>query len=196
MALTLHQSGHGHSHGGLDSKGHGHSHEKTERSNRITNGDVDPEQNMDNKGMVLCKSLSPDCLTWRKSIIDVLSGHRTQQANASVRAAFVHVVGDLLQSISVLISAIIIFFKVCFTCVRLYKKKPQHKTEKSLNWILTKWASTGPLVVHCPMVLVLLRYWLLKKCTQTCWAFFVWYFMWYYISCTFTIFQSGFVFIV
>uniref|UniRef100_A0A8C7M6S1 Proton-coupled zinc antiporter SLC30A8 n=1 Tax=Oncorhynchus kisutch TaxID=8019 RepID=A0A8C7M6S1_ONCKI len=33
------------------------------------------------------------------------------QANASVRAAFVHVVGDLLQSISVLVSAIIIFFK-------------------------------------------------------------------------------------
>ncbi|KAL3984059.1 leucyl-tRNA synthetase [Sarotherodon galilaeus] len=34
-----------------------------------------------------------------------------QQANASVRAAFVHVLGDLLQSISVLVSAIIIFFK-------------------------------------------------------------------------------------
>uniref|UniRef100_A0A665U682 Proton-coupled zinc antiporter SLC30A8 n=1 Tax=Echeneis naucrates TaxID=173247 RepID=A0A665U682_ECHNA len=51
MALTLHQSGHGHSHGGA------------------------------------------------------------QQANASVRAAFVHVVGDLLQSLSVLVSAIIIFFK-------------------------------------------------------------------------------------
>uniref|UniRef100_A0A3Q3JFV9 Proton-coupled zinc antiporter SLC30A8 n=1 Tax=Monopterus albus TaxID=43700 RepID=A0A3Q3JFV9_MONAL len=36
---------------------------------------------------------------------------RARQANASVRAAFVHVVGDLLQSISVLVSAIIIFFK-------------------------------------------------------------------------------------
>lgn len=41
-----------------------------------------------------------------------LSGRRAQQANASVRAAFVHVVGDLLQSVSVLVSAIIIFFKV------------------------------------------------------------------------------------
>uniref|UniRef100_A0A3Q4H2Y6 Proton-coupled zinc antiporter SLC30A8 n=1 Tax=Neolamprologus brichardi TaxID=32507 RepID=A0A3Q4H2Y6_NEOBR len=39
------------------------------------------------------------------------STHSTQQANASVRAAFVHVLGDLLQSISVLVSAIIIFFK-------------------------------------------------------------------------------------
>ncbi|CAF92800.1 unnamed protein product, partial [Tetraodon nigroviridis] len=89
MALTLHQSGHGHSHGGLGSNGHGHahSHDKTEKSNQNCNGVVDPEQNRDNKG------------------------HRTQQANASVRAAFVHVVGDLLQSISVLISAIIIFVK-------------------------------------------------------------------------------------
>ncbi|XP_054841531.1 proton-coupled zinc antiporter SLC30A8 [Eublepharis macularius] len=32
-------------------------------------------------------------------------------ANASVRAAFIHAVGDLFQSISVLISALIIFFK-------------------------------------------------------------------------------------
>nr|XP_061808521.1 proton-coupled zinc antiporter SLC30A2-like [Nerophis lumbriciformis] len=42
------------------------------------------------------------------------SGHghrRMHQANASVRAAFVHVVGDLLQSLSVLVSAVIIFFK-------------------------------------------------------------------------------------
>uniref|UniRef100_A0A8C2YWX1 Proton-coupled zinc antiporter SLC30A8 n=1 Tax=Cyclopterus lumpus TaxID=8103 RepID=A0A8C2YWX1_CYCLU len=55
MALILHQSGHGHSHGGL--------------------------------------------------------GGRAQQHNASVRAAFVHVLGDLLQSVSVFLSAIIIFFK-------------------------------------------------------------------------------------
>ncbi|NWR90292.1 ZNT8 protein, partial [Furnarius figulus] len=32
-------------------------------------------------------------------------------SNASLRAAFVHAVGDLFQSISVLISALIIFFK-------------------------------------------------------------------------------------
>lgn len=42
----------------------------------------------------------------------VPSGRTTHQANASVRAAFVHVVGDLLQSLSVVVSAIIIFFKV------------------------------------------------------------------------------------
>ncbi|NXU14189.1 ZNT8 protein, partial [Pardalotus punctatus] len=32
-------------------------------------------------------------------------------SNASLRAAFVHVMGDLFQSVSVLISALIIFFK-------------------------------------------------------------------------------------
>lgn len=35
-----------------------------------------------------------------------------EQPNASVRAAFVHVLGDLLQSIGVLIASYTIFFKV------------------------------------------------------------------------------------
>ncbi|XP_028254180.1 zinc transporter 2 [Parambassis ranga] len=89
MALTLHQSGHGHSHGGLSSHGHGHSHKKGKVNKLISNGphSKDLEQNHTDHGQ------------------------RAQQANASVRAAFVHVLGDLLQSISVLISAIIIYFK-------------------------------------------------------------------------------------
>ncbi|XP_014329860.1 zinc transporter 8 [Xiphophorus maculatus] len=102
MALTLHQSGHGHSHGGLASHGHshgglashGHSHspkrgkEKTQTPNNIYSNDcIDMEEN------------------------HASNGKRAQQANASVRAAFVHVMGDLLQSVSVLVSAIIIFFK-------------------------------------------------------------------------------------
>ncbi|NXP05675.1 ZNT8 protein, partial [Thinocorus orbignyianus] len=37
--------------------------------------------------------------------------HMSALSNASLRAAFVHAVGDLFQSISVLISALIIFFK-------------------------------------------------------------------------------------
>ncbi|XP_004580750.2 proton-coupled zinc antiporter SLC30A8 [Ochotona princeps] len=37
--------------------------------------------------------------------------HSEEQATASVRAAFVHALGDLFQSISVLISALIIYFK-------------------------------------------------------------------------------------
>ncbi|KAM4724859.1 proton-coupled zinc antiporter SLC30A2 [Anableps anableps] len=94
MALTLHQSGHGHSHGGLTSHGHGHSHSpKREKEKNHTPNNL----------------YSNECTDIEKN--HASHGKRAQQANASVRAAFVHVMGDLLQSVSVLISAIIIFFK-------------------------------------------------------------------------------------
>lgn len=99
MALTLHQSGHGHSHGGLSSHSHSHSHspgpsnKNGKGHNQISNHAHSNDDHVD-----LEQSSSAH-------------GRRAQQANASVRAAFVHVVGDLLQSISVLVSAIIIFFK-------------------------------------------------------------------------------------
>uniref|UniRef100_A0A8C8S9B4 Proton-coupled zinc antiporter SLC30A8 n=1 Tax=Pelusios castaneus TaxID=367368 RepID=A0A8C8S9B4_9SAUR len=44
-------------------------------------------------------------------IANVILRAQPASANASVRAAFVHAIGDLFQSISVLISALIIFFK-------------------------------------------------------------------------------------
>lgn len=37
MALTLHQSDHGHSHGGLSSHGHGHSHKEKKGHSHISN---------------------------------------------------------------------------------------------------------------------------------------------------------------
>ncbi|XP_034016573.1 zinc transporter 8 [Thalassophryne amazonica] len=94
MALTLHQSGHGHEHGGLGSHGHGHGH--SDKGN----------------GHPLISNHAP----YNSDVTDVEHkgaehGRKVEQANASVRAAFVHVVGDLLQSLSVLVSAIIIFFK-------------------------------------------------------------------------------------
>ncbi|KAM6900061.1 proton-coupled zinc antiporter SLC30A2 [Xenentodon cancila] len=93
MAVTLHQSGHGHSHGGLSSHGHSHSHEKGSEKNQTSNS----------------IHSNDECIDMEKN--QAGQGARTQQANASVRAAFVHVMGDLLQSISVLVSAVIIFFK-------------------------------------------------------------------------------------
>lgn len=93
MAVALNQSGHGHSHGGLSFHGHGHSHKKGGDKNQISNS----------------THSSDDCTDVEQNHGD--HGRRAQQANASVRAAFVHVLGDLLQSISVLVSAIIIFFK-------------------------------------------------------------------------------------
>lgn len=64
---------------------------------------------------------------------NIFEGKRSQQVNASVRAAFVHVVGDLLQSISVLVSALIIFFKVSpeEACKRK-KNNPQCRLEVEL----------------------------------------------------------------
>ncbi|KAM4704926.1 proton-coupled zinc antiporter SLC30A8 [Rhinophrynus dorsalis] len=40
-----------------------------------------------------------------------MSSEYKPQTNASIRAAFIHVIGDLFQSVSVLISALIIYFK-------------------------------------------------------------------------------------
>ncbi|KAL7829663.1 hypothetical protein AOLI_G00305480 [Acnodon oligacanthus] len=92
MALTLHQSGHGHSHGGLSSHGHGHSH----------SGDHSQEkQNGHSHANANDKHHDPE---------DQRAGKKPQE-NASVRAAFVHVIGDLLQSVSVFVSALIIFFR-------------------------------------------------------------------------------------
>ncbi|KAI5091697.1 hypothetical protein C0J45_18903 [Silurus meridionalis] len=83
MAFTLYQSGHGHSHGGLGTHGHGHSHGKKKNHSHSAN-----YHSLENQGHM-----------------------KKTQENASVRAAFVHVIGDLLQSVSVLVSALIIFFR-------------------------------------------------------------------------------------
>uniref|UniRef100_A0A8C1E221 Proton-coupled zinc antiporter SLC30A8 n=2 Tax=Cyprinus carpio TaxID=7962 RepID=A0A8C1E221_CYPCA len=104
MAFTLHQSGHGHSHGGL-SGGHSHDHGK-EKGHSHDHGKEKDHSHDHGKENGHRDSNANHCDTEENG-----SGKR-QQANASVRAAFVHVIGDLLQSVSVLVSALIIFFKV------------------------------------------------------------------------------------
>lgn len=44
------------------------------------------------------------------------SGHSHTHGNTSVRAAFIHAVGDLLQSVGVLLAATVIYFKVTASC--------------------------------------------------------------------------------
>ncbi|XP_047461172.1 zinc transporter 2 [Mugil cephalus] len=112
MAVTLHQSGHGHSHGGLSSHGHGHSH-----NGQSSHGHGHSHNGQSSHGHKTVKydpvSNGTHSTDDSEDIEQNDSDHqrKSQQANASVRAAFVHVVGDLLQSVSVLVSAIIIFFK-------------------------------------------------------------------------------------
>lgn len=44
-----------------------------------------------------------------------------EHSNTSVRAAFIHVLGDLLQSLGVLLAATIIYFRVCTLPLLTYK---------------------------------------------------------------------------
>ena len=39
-------------------------------------------------------------------------GHSPEQENINVKAAFIHVIGDFLQSLGVFIAALVIYFKV------------------------------------------------------------------------------------
>ncbi|XP_013393812.1 zinc transporter 2 isoform X2 [Lingula anatina] len=93
LGLTL--GGHGHSHGGMS-----HSHSSTESLSHVhTNhshsiNDGDSESDLSN------------------SPVEYRSQHsHTHDENINVRAAFIHVLGDLLQSIGVLIASYIIYFK-------------------------------------------------------------------------------------
>ncbi|KAJ7999945.1 hypothetical protein DPEC_G00199660 [Dallia pectoralis] len=127
MAFTLHQSGHGHSHGGLSSghghshdkndKGHGHSHDKNDKGHGHSHDKNDKGHGHSHDSNNALDNGTPcheNGVVTQHNGVDghqLESGGSRPQSNASVRAAFVHVVGDLLQSISVLVSAIIIFFR-------------------------------------------------------------------------------------
>ena len=82
LGIVLHYSGHGHSHGGLT---HSQSH-----------GDsYEP------------LSIQAD----EQTSIAVAQSHQHKK-NVNVRAAFIHVIGDLIQSAGVFLAAVIIKFKV------------------------------------------------------------------------------------
>ncbi|XP_014033087.2 zinc transporter 2 [Salmo salar] len=119
MAFTLHQSGHGHSHGGLSS-GHSHSHGNNDKGNHGHSHAVGNRHGHSNKSNHSHGNGNQENHSHGNGYVEQHGSVDVQQyelsesrpqVNTSVRAAFVHVVGDLLQSISVLVSAIIVFFK-------------------------------------------------------------------------------------
>ena len=62
---------------------------------------------------------------------DEMHDGETKKVNINVRAAFIHVLGDLVQSVGVLIAAIIIKIQVCVcmcvcVCVCI-RKRPNHE---------------------------------------------------------------------
>ncbi|XP_052249780.1 zinc transporter 2-like [Dreissena polymorpha] len=103
MGITLH-GGHGHSHGG-----HHHSNHK----NRYSGSDTDIEKvRLTSEESIQESSSSYGALSNASGSdykLEVLgTDHKT---NINVKAAFIHVIGDLIQSIGVLIAAFIIYFK-------------------------------------------------------------------------------------
>ena len=89
LGLTLH-GGHGHSHGG-----HGHSHGSDESSLELSHSKTGSKTTDEN---------SHD------------AKKHTKHKDINVRAAAIHVLGDLVQSVGVFVAALLIYFKVCFIC--------------------------------------------------------------------------------
>lgn len=91
MGCTLHQHGshtHGHSHGGGSGDGHGHAHGGS-------SSDVEASSSSS-------ASTPNDAATISKV---------HHKVNINVRAAFIHVIGDFIQSVGVFAAALVIYFK-------------------------------------------------------------------------------------
>ncbi|XP_067666088.1 proton-coupled zinc antiporter SLC30A2-like [Haliotis asinina] len=100
LGVTLHQSGHGHSHGGLShshSHGHSHSHDQSNEYNSFSE-DAAFSTSRRKYGSI-------------SETHEETQQHKKKDFNINVRAAFVHVLGDLLQSVGVLVAALIVYFK-------------------------------------------------------------------------------------
>ncbi|XP_052765374.1 proton-coupled zinc antiporter SLC30A2-like isoform X2 [Mya arenaria] len=100
MGVTLHHGGHGHSHGGQSN----HTDEEKVRLTRESDNIQD-----DARG----RSTSYGSLQYEDHSGDYSVEVRKNEnrANINVRAAFIHVLGDLLQSVGVFVAALIIYFK-------------------------------------------------------------------------------------
>ena len=98
MGFTLHDS-HGHSHGGLS---HGHSHGGSHsHGNHPTDNGTPPSEDSSSSHSI------------RLDLADCEStASNENRENINVRAAFIHVLGDLFQSVGVLVAAYIIYYKV------------------------------------------------------------------------------------
>lgn len=110
MGATLHQPGHHHhhSHGGSPTytpTDSGHQSQNEDNSHETDKHLLDDKQKLVEYGAIS-----------NQNVHDVEKndhGHsHKKEKNINVRAAFIHVLGDLVQSLGVLIAAIIIWFKV------------------------------------------------------------------------------------
>lgn len=103
--------GHGHSHGNSHSHGHGHSHGNEHshegHEGHDTNSHLVPIQSASNSGEQQQQHLGGDGGGGQGQEEAV-----TSSSNINVRAAFIHVLGDLIQSTATFVAALLIKFKV------------------------------------------------------------------------------------
>lgn len=102
LGITLHGSGHGHSHG--LGGGHGHSHGGSNHGHSHNDEASQSPQEVGSEGSSTQSSETDAILKTTKSKL---------KKDLNVRAAFIHVLGDLVQSVGVFIAALMIYFKVC-----------------------------------------------------------------------------------
>ncbi|CAH8856665.1 unnamed protein product [Trichobilharzia szidati] len=122
MLLTLHDHGHGHSH----SHGHGHSHSSSSSIEHTHSTDIPntiKSESTNFNGIHKEQNNNNNNIDNLSSSIDVEHGvskerHKAMtRQNITVRAAFIHVVGDLLQSIGVMVAAMVIYFQPAYKII-------------------------------------------------------------------------------
>lgn len=139
MAATLHQHGHDHdrsgfhdhSHGSSDqphgshSHGHGFFSKLRKKLNQSREGEYNKDS-MEDASKAICEGGEFQQGLHRPYTIEShheYHSHKHQKEeeptppyhereNINVRAAFIHVIGDLLQSLGVMVAAMVIYFKV------------------------------------------------------------------------------------
>lgn len=109
MGCTLHQHGHshggashGHSHGG----GHGHSRRTPPKSQTHQNGGFEPDRQSQEHDPKECSGDSDQSSSTQVTV---------SKPNINVRAAYIHVIGDFLQSVGVFAAALVIYFQVFYS---------------------------------------------------------------------------------
>ena len=102
MLLILHPHSHGHGHGHSHSHSHSHSQEK-------------PMHNLTEEGQSKSKVEDEGKSSGRLNRNSKPLRKHRYLANINVKAAFIHVIGDLFQSVGVVIAGYIIWFKVYST---------------------------------------------------------------------------------
>lgn len=117
MGGLLYFGGHGHSHMGIGKHSHSHSH------SHITNSHHESQRLVSAASSISSTNNDHETLI-HSHLNEGGTSSQKNQTNINVRAAFIHVLGDLIQSVGVLIAALLILWKVfLFNNTNFYTQK-------------------------------------------------------------------------